>query len=329
MNSMPVQDLETGARYDLTAVADRTTPAVDVSHVGHRYGDRRALDDVSFEVRPGEIFGLLGPNGGGKTTLFRIVSTLMLPAEGRVRVFGADVVTSPTAARRGMGVVFQSPALDTRLTVVENLRHQGHLYGLHGAQLAGRVHDALGRVGLADRAREIVGRLSGGLQRRAELAKALLHRPPLLILDEPSTGLDPAARREVWQHLQALRERDGTTILLTTHLMDEGASCDRVAILHEGHLVAIGAPEALTRAIGGDVITITARQPASLAGQVARRFGVAVEIVDDRLRLEREHAHEFIPALVEAFPGEIDAVTFGKPTLEDVFVHYTGKRLTE
>ena len=329
MNSMSVQDLEVQTRQDGAAVAEAAPPAVDVTHVGHCYGERRALNDVTFDVRSGEIFGLLGPNGGGKTTLFRIVSTLMLPAEGTVRVFGADVVADPAGARRSMGVVFQSPALDARLTVVENLRHQGHLYGLHGGDLSARMRDALGRVGLDDRRREMVGRLSGGLERRAELAKALLHRPPLLILDEPSTGLDPAARREVWQHLQTLRERDGTTIVLTTHLMDEGASCDRVAILHEGRLVAIGTPDALTRAIGGDVITITARDPTSLAAQVGRRFGVAAEIVDDRLRLEREHAHEFIPALVEAFPGEIDAITFGKPTLEDVFVHHTGKKLTE
>ena len=301
--------------------------AVDVAHVTHRYGERQALADVSFAVGRGEIFGLLGPNGGGKTTLFRIVSTLMLPGGGTVRVFGADVVREAAAARREMGVVFQAPALDTRLTVVENLRHQGHLYGLHGAELARRVRDALSRVRLEDRADDLVGRLSGGLQRRAELAKALLHQPPLLILDEPSTGLDPAARRDVWQHLQALRDRDGTTILLTTHLMDEGASCDRVAILHEGRLVAIGTPDALTREIGGDVITITAREPAALSERIARRFGVQPEIVDDRVRLEKERAHEFITDLVEAFPGEIDAITFGKPTLEDLFVHHTGRKL--
>jgi ABC-2 type transport system ATP-binding protein len=203
------------------------------------------------------------------------------------------------------------------------------LYGLRGADLTARIHDVLARVGLDDRGRDLVRRLSGGLQRRAELAKALLHRPALLILDEPSTGLDPAARREVWQHLQTLRDRNGTTVLLTTHLMDEGAGCDRVAILHEGRLVAMGAPDTLTQAIGGDVITITARDAASLSERIARRFGVKVETVDGRLRLERERAHEFIPELVEAFPGEVDAITFGKPTLEDVFVHYTGKRLSE
>ena len=303
--------------------------AVEVTRLNHRYGDRQALADVSITVNPGESVGVLGPNGGGKTTLFRIVTTLMLPLSGTVRVFGADVVTRPAAARRQMGVVFQAPALDTRLTVVENLRHQGHLYGLRGADLTARIHDVLARVGLDDRGRDLVRRLSGGLQRRAELAKALLHRPALLILDEPTTGLDPAARREVWQHLQTLRDRNGTTVLLTTHLMDEGAGCDRVAILHEGRLVAMGAPDTLTQAIGGDVITITARDAASLSERIARRFGVKVETVDGRLRLERERAHEFIPELVEAFPGEVDAITFGKPTLEDVFVHYTGKRLSE
>jgi ABC-2 type transport system ATP-binding protein len=303
------------------------TAAVDVAAVSHRYGARQALAGVSFTVERGEIFGLLGPNGGGKTTLFQIVSTLMLPTEGTVRVFGADVVTDPAAARRQMGVVFQAPALDTRLTVVENLRHQGHLYGLHGADLARRIDDALARVRLADRARDLVKTLSGGLQRRAELAKALLHRPALLILDEPSTGLDPAARRDVREYLETLRDRDGTTVMLTTHLMDEGAECDRVAILHEGRLVAMGRPQTLTEAIGGDILTITARGRDGLAERIAERFGVRVDLVDDHLRIERARAHEFIPGLVEAFPGEIDAVTFGKPTLEDVFVHHTGRRL--
>jgi ABC-2 type transport system ATP-binding protein len=310
-------------------VSDERVPsaAVEIEHLGHRYATRQALSAVSFTVYAGEMFGLLGPNGGGKTTLFRIVSTLMLPAEGTVRVFGADVVRQPAAARRAMGVVFQSPALDARLTVIENLRHQGHVYGLRGRDLTARIGEALERVRLADRGRDLVGRLSGGLQRRAELAKALLHGPPLLILDEPSTGLDPSARRDVWDYLRMLRDRDGTTILLTTHLMEEGAACDRVAILNEGRLVALGRPGELTQAVGGDVITITSHDPATLAGRIADRFGVHVEVVDERLRIERERAHEFITDLVEAFPGDIDAVAFGKPTLEDVFVHWTGKKL--
>jgi ABC-2 type transport system ATP-binding protein len=304
-------------------------PAVDVLALKHRYAERVALDGVSFDVQPGEAFGLLGPNGGGKTTLFKIVSTLLAPSAGTVRVFGDDVVADPAAVRRRMGVVFQHPALDARLTVGENLRHQGHLYGLRGSRLTARIHDALRRVRLDDRERDLVSTLSGGLQRRAEVAKALLHRPQLLVLDEPSTGLDPTARRDIWQDLSALRRDEGTTVILTTHLMDEAAGCDRVGILDQGRLVALDTPAKLTQEIGGDVVLVTAREPERLAGRIGGRFGVKTEVVDGRVRIERNRAHEFVTDLVESFPGEIDAVAFGKPTLEDVFVHHTGKKLME
>ena len=303
------------------------TPALDIDHLSFAYGARQALRDVSFAVQPGEIFGLLGPNGGGKTTLFQIVSTLRPGQQGTARVFGDDVTAQAAAARRRMGVVFQSPALDIRLTVAENLRHHGRLYGLHGARLTGRIADVLARVHLQDRAGDLVQTLSGGQRRRVEVAKAILPAPALLVLDEPSTGLDPTARRDLWEDLRGLRDREGTTVVLTTHLMDEAALCDRVAILHEGQLVAIGTPDALTRAVGGDVILITAREPDVLAAGLRTRFGLESRAFDGRLRIERERAHEFIPDLVEAFPGAIEAVTFGKPTLEDVFVHHTGRRL--
>jgi ABC-2 type transport system ATP-binding protein len=280
-------------------------------------------------VARGEVFGLLGPNGGGKTTLFKIVSTLLAPSEGTVRVFGEDVVRDPAAVRRRLGVVFQHPALDARLTVEENLRHQGHLYGLSGRALGERIGDVLSRVRLDDRRRDMVGTLSGGLQRRAEVAKALLHRPELLVLDEPSTGLDPSARRDIWQDLSELRLREGTSVILTTHLMEEAAGCDRVAILDQGRLVALGAPAALTAAIGGDVVLVTTRDAMGMAERVALRFDVKADVVNGKVRIERDRAHEFVTDLVEAFPGEIDAVAFGKPTLEDVFVHYTGRRLEE
>jgi ABC-2 type transport system ATP-binding protein len=306
-----------------------SVPAVEVVELSHRYGTRRALDGVSFTVPRGEIFGLLGPNGGGKTTLFKIVSTLLAPSEGTVRVFGDDVVRDPAAVRRRMGVVFQHAALDARLTVEENLRHQGHLYGLSGRMLGERIGDALVRVRLDDRRRDMVGTLSGGLQRRAEVAKALLHRPELLVLDEPSTGLDPSARRDIWQDLSELRLREGTSVILTTHLMEEAAGCDRVAILDQGRLVALDAPAALTAAIGGDVVLVTTRDALGMAERVALRFGVKADVVNGKVRIERDRAHEFITDLVETFPGEIDAVAFGKPTLEDVFVHYTGRRLEE
>lgn len=307
--------------------SSESCPAVAVSGLKYQYGKREALRGVDFEVGRGEIFGVLGPNGGGKTTLFKLLSTLLCHVDGEIRVFGEDLASHPDRVRRQLGVVFQSPALDIRLTVRENLQHQGHIYGLRGRELASRIQGTLDLVQLTDRMNDLVGSLSGGLQRRTELAKVLLHDPELLVLDEPSTGLDPGARRDIWSHLEARRRLKGTTVLLTTHLMDEAARCDRVAILHEGRLVALGHPDALTSEIGEDVILIVTSDPENLGPRVRERFGIDVEIRDDRLRIARFRAHEFVAELVEAFPGEIDTITFGRPTLEDVFLHHTGERL--
>ena len=300
--------------------------ALDISALSHRYGDRDALIDVSFGAEAGSIFTLLGPNGGGKTTLFRIVTTLLPTAAGHVWVFGRDVVTRAHEVRRLMGVVFQSPALDGRLTVVENLRTHGHLYGLRGRRLAARIDDALGLVTLENRADDLVDTLSGGLRRRVEIAKALLPEPMLLLLDEPSTGLDPGARRELWDHLERLRRTLGTTVMLTTHLMDEAAKSERVAVLHRGRLVALGSPTDLVSEIGGDVILVASNSVEVLAENIRRRFRQAVDVVDGHVRIERAKGHAFISELVEAFPEQIDGVTYGKPTLEDVFLHHTGQR---
>jgi ABC-2 type transport system ATP-binding protein len=302
-------------------------PAIEIRNLEHWYGQRRALADVTFSIRAGELFGLLGPNGGGKTTLFRIVATLMRPTAGSVTLCGHDVLTSPGLARRHMGIVFQAPALDGQLTVTENLRHHGHLYGLHGRELGRRMALVIERVRLGDRAHEEVHRLSGGLRRRAELAKAMLPNPSVLVLDEPSVGLDPTARREFGNDLALLRDRDGTTVMLTTHLMDEAAQCDRVGILHEGRLVAYGTPDSLIEEIGGDVILIRAKDPQALASRIRERFRLVAEVVDDQIRIEQRRGHELIPHLIEAFSGEIHAATVGKPTLDDVFVHHTGHHL--
>ena len=301
-------------------------PALVVDAVSHRYGARLALDDVSLSVTAGEMFALLGPNGGGKTTLFRIIATLLRPGSGRVSVFGHDVAASAAAVRRCIGVVFQAPALDARLTVAENLVHHGHLYGMRGAPLRARVHEALVRVRLDDRRDDLVRSLSGGLARRAEIAKALLPEPSLLLLDEPTTGLDPGVREELWRDLKGLRTAMGTTLVLTTHLMDEAAACDRVALLDRGRLVLEGRPDDLTSALGGDVITIEARDAARLAESLGPRFGLSAAVVDDVIRIERERAHEFVGRLVEAFPGEIRSIRVSRPTLQDVFVHHTGHR---
>lgn len=287
----------------------------------------RALAGLDFQVAAGEVYGFLGPNGGGKTTLFRILATLMPPDRGSIRVFGADLRSQAREVRRRLGVVFQNPSLDLQLTVAENLAHQGRLYGLSGRDLAARSGRQLERFRLTDRRDQRALELSGGLRRRAEIAKALLHEPRLLLLDEPSTGLDPAARRDLWDTLEELR-RDGVTVLLTTHFMEEGDRCDRLALLDRGRLVAEGAPAALKEEIGGDVVTLTGPDPAALAQDLAARFPeLAPEARDGAVRLEQERAHEWVARLVEALPGRIDAVTVARPTLEDVFLHRTGHRL--
>jgi ABC-2 type transport system ATP-binding protein len=299
--------------------------AIRVDHIRHVYGARVALDDVSFEVQRGEIFGLLGPNGGGKTTLFKILSTLLRPTSGSATVFDTPL-SDAAGVRRHFGVVFQQPSVDGKLTVGENLFCHGYLYGLHGDDLRSRVDAVLQRVGLNDRAGDRVETLSGGLQRRTELAKALLHRPPLLLLDEPSTGLDPGARRDFLQYLRQLRDQEGVTVVLTTHYMDEAERCDRVAILHQGHLVSVGAPAQLKEHVGGDVVVVQSADPEGLRSKIHDRFGCEARLVDGSLRLERPRGHELVRDLVEAFPGDVTLVTYGKPTLEDVFIHLTGHR---
>jgi len=302
-------------------IAVATSSVISVQDLVHRYGDRTALNGVSFDVRPAELFGLLGPNGSGKTTLFRILSTLMIPVAGRALILGFDAARDPNNLRRHIGVVFQAQSIDIKLTAAENLRHQGHLYGLHGAALKSRIREMLARVGLADRAHEKAETFSGGMQRRLELAKGLLHHPSVLLLDEPTTGLDPGARRDLWQYLQ-----EKVTVIVTTHLMEEAEHCDRLAILNEGKLVALGTPVELKHEIGGDVILLDTRDPEALAEKIRSRFDVDAQVLDGQVRLERENGHRFITDVVETFPGEIEAISVSKPTLEDVFIHRTGHK---
>lgn len=309
--------------------ADTHVPAVAVEGVGHRYGDRVALQGVSFQVAPGELFGLLGPNGGGKTTLIRILATLLVPTAGRARVAGIDLVADPMAARRRIGVVFQHPSLDPWLTAAENLRHQGHLYGLRGARLREEIERLLGVLGVADRAGEPVRRLSGGLRRRVELAKGLLHGPEVLLLDEPTVGLDPGGRQDFWESVEALRAGRGVTAVVTTHVMLEAESCDRVGILDRGSLVALDSPEVLKAGIRGDVVSLATADPERIAAAVRERFGAPASVVDGAVRIERDDGAALVPRLAEAFPGEIRSITVGQATLEDVFVQRTGHRFRD
>lgn len=311
---------------------------VAVESLRHDYGDRpilrtgtapsggrSALADLSFSVREGEIFGVLGPNGGGKSTLFRILATLLKPTAGRATVAGADVRAESARVRRALGVVFQNPSLDKKLTVAENLWCHGRLHGMAGPELRARMDEVMARFGLAERRNERTEFLSGGLRRRVEVAKALLHRPRVLLMDEPSTGLDPVVRRELWTMLSGLA-KEGVAVLLTTHLMEEAEGCGRLLLLHEGRRVALGTPAELKEKIGGDVIRLETRLPEELQRKLKERFGNGAAVVDGSVVIERNNGHSLIPQLVEAFPGLIDSVHLGKPTLEDVFVHETGRR---
>ena len=299
--------------------------ALAIDRLSHRYGQRQALEDLSLEIAAGEIFILLGPNGGGKTTLFRLLSTLIPLQEGEATVLGFDLRRQIQSIRERIGVVFQAPSLDRQLTVAENIRHQAALYGLFGGPLRRRLEEMLAHFGLRERAHELAGRLSGGLRRRVELAKGMIHQPRLLLLDEPSTGLDPGARSDLWNYLRQLREQ-GVTVVLTTHILEEGEQADRIAILSAGRLVALDTPEALKRSVGGDAISIDTAEPALLVREIGQRFSLAARIIDGQVRLEVPDGHTWISRIVEAFPGRVAAIRLGKPTLEDVFIHSTGHR---
>lgn len=298
--------------------------AVRVRDVHHRYGETVALDGVSFEVAEGEIFGVLGPNGGGKTTMFRILSTLLPVKPGHVEIAGADVATDLARVRRAIGVVFQSPSLDIKLTVFENMRCHGNLYGMRGADLSRRIDAGLAALGLTDRAGDYVETLSGGLKRRVELAKGLLSEPRILILDEPSTGLDPGARRDLWDYVLKLRKEQGTTVLVTTHLMDEAEHCDRLAILDRGRIMAVDTPDALRRKIGGDVLSIRSADTEHLRAELERRWGVQGICLNGSVRFEHPDARGLLREIYDAFPDDIESIQLARPTLEDVFIRETG-----
>jgi len=300
-----------------------TDLAVTAEGLTFRYGDRTACDQLTFEVAAGSVHGFVGPNGSGKSTLFKVLATAYPMQGGDVRVLGHDLRREVARIRPALGVVFQSPALDAKLTVNENLIHGGHLYGLRGGELRARVGEMLERAGLGDRGGDRVAELSGGLRRRVELAKGLLARPKLVLLDEPSTGLDPGARQDLWRFL---RELDGVTVLFTTHLMEEAESADRVSILSGGKIVEAGAPGELVRAIGDQVLEIGCADPEQLRRQVSERMGVEAVVLDRVVRIEQADAHRLVPEVMDAFGGEIDRVTVSHPSLHDVYIRVTGHR---
>mgnify|MGYP002622871814 CR=1 FL=1 len=300
--------------------------AVEIEGLTHHYGTRRALSDLALLIRPGEMFALLGPNGSGKSTLFRVLSTLIAPEQGSVQICGHDVRRDTDVVRQAIGVVFQSPSLDDKLSVAENLIHQGHLYGLFGAMLRERVELMLDKFGVGDRRRDRVATLSGGLRRRVELAKGILHLPQILLLDEPSTGLDPAARADLWKYLKHLRDESDTTIIWTTHLLDEADDADRIAILNQGSLVAFGAPHDLRAEIGSDAITIHTADQARVAERLRSQLSMEPQRIDSGLRLLTDDGRHRLSEVAQACGDDLRGLSWGRATLEDVFIQRTGHR---
>ena len=301
---------------------------LSVENLKLHYGQQRALENVSFEVAEGELFGILGPNGCGKSTMFRILATMQAPQAGSAIIAGNDVVKAPQQVRRQIGVVFQTQSLDKYLTVEENLRGQGHLHGMRGAALTTRINELLERLKVADRRDTIVKNLSGGLKRRVEIAKALLHSPRILLMDEPTTGLDPVARMELWSYLDDLRKQTGITIVLTTHLLDEAERCSRLLLMHMGISVACGTPPELKKRIAGEVVEIETADPDTLRQGVFLHFDKQpCSVVDGKVRTISADGAKFIIEAAAAFPSAISGISYRKPSLEDVFLKETGAQL--
>ncbi len=316
------------AGADAPGLAVAAPPRLAVRDLAFRYGDREVLRRVSFEVAPGEILGLLGPNGAGKSTLFSILTGLLRPSSGTLSLDGVDVPAGARALRARLGVVFQAPSLDAKLTALENLTLGGMLFGLERRQAVDRARELLAAAGLAERARDQAGKLSGGMRRRLELARALVHRPSILLMDEPTTGLDAAAFRQTWQAVHALRQESGLTVLLTTHRPDEAEACDRLLVLDRGRIVAAGTPQALRSRVPGDVVTVEADDPAALAQELRDRLGLEARVGAHGVQIEAERGHELVPRLVEAFPsGRFQSVSLRRPTLADAFLTLTGEAL--
>ena len=292
------------------------------------YGTQRALEDVSFSVEQGELFGILGPNGSGKSTMFRVLATIEEPQAGTATIGGLDVVSQAQQVRRLIGVVFQSQSLDKYLTVEENLSSQGHLFGLSGASLKERITRLLDRLQLTDRRSSILKTLSGGMKRRVEIAKALLHDPKVLLMDEPTTGLDPVARMELWKYVDELRRETGVTVIVTTHLLDEAERASRLMLMHMGISVLQGTPAQLKSSIPGDVVLIESDDPEALRQGVFLHFDKQkCTVVDHHVRTIVENGPNFVTQVAAAFPQAVLGISYHKPTLEDVFLKETGARL--
>lgn len=321
-------DMRTQDGLVLPSPAD-LAPAIEVHDLVRRFEVFTAVDRLSFTVRPGEVFGFLGPNGAGKSTTIKMLCTLLRPTEGMARVNGYDVVQQPAQVRESLGIIFQDYSLDDRITAEENLRFHCMIYHMPAHERKARIKEVLEMVNLTDRAGERVRQFSGGMKRRLEIARGLLHHPAVLFLDEPTVGLDPQTRQNIWEHLHALRKREGITIFMTTHYMDEAENCDRIGIMDHAHLVALDTPAALKAGIGGDVVRLRAADNAALADLLRQEYGLSPAEEQGQLRFEVEQGDTFVPELLRRFPVAVQAVDIARPTLNDVFLQLTGRAIRE
>jgi ABC-2 type transport system ATP-binding protein len=308
---------------------DQGNPAIEVASLAKRYGEVDAVRDVSFRVEPGEVFGFLGPNGAGKSTTIRVLCTLARPTSGTARVSGFDVERERDAVRRHIGVVFQEPTLDGQLTAAQNLRLHADLYDIDAGAVDGRMAQVLAMVDLADRSDQPVLTFSGGMKRRLEIARGLLHSPRVLFLDEPTVGLDPQTRAAIWRYIRALQEQEGTTVFMTTHYMEEAEWCDRIAIIDRGSIVALDTPHALKASIGADRVELTTADDAAAVQALHDRFGLEAVTADGAVAVHVRSGEAFVPRLFAELGVPITSVTMARPTLDDVFLRYTGSPIRD
>jgi ABC-2 type transport system ATP-binding protein len=307
---------------------------IEVMNLTKKYSELVAVNNVSFEVKEGEIFGLLGPNGAGKTTLISMLCTILIPTSGTAKVNGFDIVKEEDKVRKSIGIVFQDLSLDNRLTGMENIDLHASLYGVPKNERKKRIKEVLELVGLEDKANILVRNYSGGMKRRLEIARALIHYPKVLFLDEPTIGLDPQTRVNIWEYIVKLAKRENITIFLTTHYMDEADFlCNRVAIIDEGKIIAIDSPENLKRKIGGDALIIEADEKEKTKQVVSKlSFVKKVSEVDGKIYVNIENSEENLPSVFEALRNnniKIKSISVRKPSLNDVFIHYTGKEIRD
>jgi ABC-2 type transport system ATP-binding protein len=312
------------------AVSQALSPsAIEVDDLVVSYGAVDAVRGVSFTVQPGEVFGFLGPNGAGKTTTINVLCTLLAPTAGAARVSGFDVATQRDAVRRHIGLVFQDPSLDGQLTAEQNLRLHADLYGIDPGVVGARMQQMLEMVDLADRRAQKVMTFSGGMRRRLEIARGLLHSPRVLFLDEPTIGLDPQTRSSIWRYIQALQETEGTTILMTTHYMDEAEICDRIAIIDQGEIVVLDTPEALKASVGADRVTMGTDDDEAAIAALRERFGIEAAVAEGAVTFHVESGEAFVPRLFAELDVAITSVSVSRPTLDDVFMRHTGTTIRD